>query len=176
MKVSDISFGFIFSGLLLLVSSCVVAAPERLCEIRQSAWCLLEGAEKIIDEKTETDSKYASVWYVSGPLDQNHGFYVLEPNGCRKGLSDSLNLVNYNDQVEWRNQQWRKIIFRLKNDESCDLEVLLPSAEIDKLGEAFSHTFLLIKSCNSNACGGYVVGEKVSPNELKKFDRNLGSK
>jgi hypothetical protein len=169
MKLLNDKKTFLFSFVFLsFFSNTVLSAPERLCEIQQAAWCLLDGAAEIIDKKGDTDSKFSSVWYVSGPLSPNNGFFILEPNGCRKGTSDVLTLVSYENQFMWNSQSWQNMIFRLKSDKSCDLEVLVPVEGADKLNEAFSHAFLLIKSCNNAACDGYVVNEKVSIQDLNK--------
>lgn len=143
-------------------------SPSNICEIRQSVWCIYNGARKIVDQKPEVDSMDASIWFIHGAVNPEKPLVILEPIGCRIGLSDDLELISYDQGIEWSTKKWVKMVFRLKKDKSCDLSLLSPSKEDDPIGEAFSNGLTLVQACSTLDCKGDVLGQKLSIKDLNQ--------
>jgi hypothetical protein len=160
---------------LLLLSGCVSAAPPaqapaappRKCEIRQSAWCIDQGAFEITDRLAQ-DSVHDRVWTLRGPFRPESKLVILEPNGCRSGFAETPVLSSYEQKVVWEGRSWDRIRARLKSDGSCDLEVLIPPFDGDPMEWAFSTGLMLVKACKDEACSGESLAE-LKPRFEKRF-------
>lgn len=152
---------FLTVSVLIIGLGCVSvkSAPPRVCEIRESVWCVYYGPVEIINQLSKT-AEYRSVWTVRGDLQPDKPFILLEPRGCRVGLSDVIELVSFDKQFKWTDKYWNRAVVRLKSDKSCDIELLTPS-EYDEIQEAFSNSLGLIQACNTSTCEGPVLGEKI---------------
>jgi hypothetical protein len=129
------------------------AAPPRLCEVRQTAWCIGQGALEITDRLIKHD-KYDHAWFIRGFFQPKAPLVVLEPTGCRSGFSDSLSAIQFDRNYAWDGRTWNRIVARLRNDGSCDLEVLIPKPEDDPSAEAFFSGLVLLRNCPSETCDG----------------------
>ncbi|SOO19074.1 exported hypothetical protein [Xanthomonas citri pv. fuscans] len=95
---------FLIAGMVGLLGSGFVtaspttqapAAPPSRCEIRLSAWCIAEGAYEI-NRQLANDSVHDRVWSMRGRSKPASKVIVLEPNGCKSGPSDTLELFELN--------------------------------------------------------------------------------
>jgi hypothetical protein len=130
-----------------------LAAPARSCEVRQAAWCISQGAWEITDRFIKHD-KYDHAWFIRGFRQPKSPLVVLEPSGCRAGFSDSLSAMRFDRDFAWDGRTWNRLIARLRNDGSCDLEVLIPKPEADPSAEAFFSSLILLRNCPSETCDG----------------------
>jgi hypothetical protein len=112
------------------------SAPPRKCEVRQAAWCIFQGAWEITDRMIEND-KYDHVWIIRGFFKPKAPLVVMEPNGCRDGLADSVVASEFSDKFSWDGKTWNKMIVRLKRDGSCDLQVLIAKPAVDASADAY---------------------------------------
>jgi len=129
------------------------AAPPHKCEIRQSAWCIFQGAAEVTDRFVQ-HTDYNHVWIVRGFFHPQTPLVVMEPNGCREERSDVLESLSYENGVKWQAKLWIRIRVRLKSDKSCDLEVLVPTFKSDPTGEAYFQGLALIQNCTDDICNG----------------------
>lgn len=146
------------------------AAPPSRCEIRLSAWCIAEGAYEI-NRQLANDSVHDRVWSMRGRSKPASKVIVLEPNGCKSGPSDALELLEFEQGVAWQNDSWDRIQVKLKSDGSCDLTILLPPYDGDPLEWAFSSGLPLIRPCNDEKCIGAGIGELRSQFEKRYRER-----
>ena len=124
----------------------VAPAPARRCEIRLSAWCIAEGAYEI-SRQLANDSIHDRVWSMRGRFRSESKLVIFEPNGCRSGFSNALELTRFERDIEWQDRSWNRMLVRLKSDGSCDLTVLLPPYDSDPMEWAFSDGLLLVRPC-----------------------------
>lgn len=166
------SFVFAFAVLLLTVlglgyGSAAFAerqgapSPPRKCEMRQPVWCIYQGAWEITDRLVERQ-KYDRVWVVRGFSRPKAPLVVMEPNGCREGLSDSVKATRFDSKFEWEAKIWNLMTIRLKSDGSCDLDILIPKAQSDPTGEAYFSGLPLIHPCATSSCEGPGIYELAS--------------
>lgn len=146
------------------------AAPASRCEIRLSAWCIAEGAYEI-NRQLANDSVHDRVWSMRGRSKPASKVIVLEPNGCKSGPSDALELLEFEQGVPWQNGSWDRIQVKLKSDGSCNLTILLPPYDGDPLEWAFSSGLPLIRPCKDEKCVGAGVGELRSQFEKRYRER-----
>ena len=163
----------------ILVSGCAVAspksnvpsAPSLRCEIRFSAWCIVEGAYEI-NRQLAGDSIHDRVWSVRGRFKPASKVIILEPNGCKSGSSDALELLKFEQGVRWENGSWDRIQVKLKSDGSCNLEILLPPYDGDPLEWAFASGLPLIRACENDVCDSASIGELRSQFEQRYRKRS----
>lgn len=129
----------------------VAPAPARRCEIRSSAWCIAEGAYEI-SRQLASDSIHDRVWSMRGRFRPESKLVILEPNGCRSGFSNVLELSRFERDIEWQDRSWDRMLVRLKSDGSCDLTVLLPPYDGDPMEWAFADGLLLVRPCKDEVC------------------------
>jgi len=129
------------------------AAPPRKCEVRQAAWCIGQGAWEITD-RLAGQEKYDHVWIVRGFTRPKAPLVVLEPGGCREGYSDGVSAVRFDRAYPWDGKTWNRMVVRLRNDGSCDLDVLIPEYEDDATAEAFFSGLILLRNCTGASCDG----------------------
>jgi len=137
-------------------------APPRECEIRMAAWCIFK-SNITIQHKPSSDPAYRSVWTMWGSYWSTQPSVVLEPAGCREGLSDMLRVVNFDGNFQWDNRKWNSIVIQLKSDKTCDLRLLAPTVKDDPGGAAFSANLSLIRACQTQDCLGSTLGERIWP-------------
>lgn len=128
-------------------------APAQKCEIRESAWCIDQGAFEIIDQRAD-DSVHDRVWIIRGYFKPESKLILLEPTGCRTGFSDTLVALGFDKNIKWRGKVWDRIRTRLKTDETCDMDVLIPPFQNDPMEWAFSVGLVLIRACPGESCTG----------------------
>lgn len=155
----------LISGSLLSLSGCtsaapaqVPAAPPRQCEVKLAAWCIDQEAYEIIGRMAE-DGVHDRAWILRGSFRPESKLVVLEPNGCRTGHSDTLSLLSYESGITWEGRSWERVKARLKQDGTCDLEVLMPPFDGDPMEWAFSTGLILVRSCPDEACMGPNLAE-----------------
>lgn len=127
------------------------SAPPRKCEIRLSAWCIAEGAYEI-NRRLANDSVHDRIWSLRGRFRPASKLVIFEPNGCKNGFSDALELLSFESGISWQDRSWDRLKVRLKSDGSCDLTILLPPDSSDPMEWAFSNGLLLVRPCNDEAC------------------------
>lgn len=160
---------------LFLLSACASAAPPtkapaappRRCEIRLSAWCIAEGAYEIT-RQLANDSVHDRVWSMRGRFRPESNLVILEPNGCRSGFSDALELLKFERGVQWENRSWDRLQARLKSDGSCDLTVLLPPMTAIQWSGRSQMGLLLVRPCKDDACESAGLAE-LRPQFEKQF-------
>lgn len=126
------------------------SAPPPTCEIRQSAWCIAEGAGQIVRRFDEESHDIA--WVLSSVARPNAPLVILEPNGCRKGYSDVVAGLDFGDNIRWHGKMWDRVRVRLKRNGSCDLTLLFPPFSGDSLEWAFSVGRALLMACRDEGC------------------------
>ena len=137
------------------------AAPPLVCEIRQAAWCIY-GSGLIIQHESVFNTNL-SAWTMWGSYWKEHPAVILEPQGCRAGTSDVVQLMGTDAAYRWKDRTWNSVIVRLRSDGTCDLNLLSPPAAEDVRKSAFSATLTLIRACQTADCDGPVIGESVWP-------------
>jgi hypothetical protein len=133
------------------------AAPPAKCEIAMATWCIREGASEIVSRFSKGHA-YRRIWIVRGFFKPTAPLVVLEPYGCREGLSDVSEALNFEQRFSWDNKTWNRIRVRLKRDDSCNLDVLVPTFTKDPTGEAFFGGLALIQGCRTASCEGPGIG------------------
>lgn len=135
----------------------VSAAPHVKCELQMTVWCIREGAKEIVIKFSQqgTDRR---AWIIRGFFQPQWPLVVLEPRGCREGVSDAVSILSFDDGVEWGQESWNRIRVRLKQDGSCDLDILVPYLSDDESGEAFFGGLALIQACTTSTCEGPSIG------------------
>lgn len=165
----------IASAICFLGNGCAAASPPSLspsappwrCEIRLSTWCIAEGAYEIT-RQLASDSVHARVWSMRGRFRPESKLIVLEPNGCRSGFSDALELLKFERGVRWENRSWDRLQARIKSDGSCDLTVLLPPYDGDPMEWAFTSGLPQVRPCKDEACESTGLAE-LRPQFEKQF-------
>lgn len=137
-------------------------APPRECEIRMATWCIFR-SNITIQHKPSHDIGYRSVWTMWGSYWSSQPSVILEPAGCREGLADMLQVVNFDGTFERDNRKWNSIIVRLKSDKTCDLRLLAPTLKDDLGGAAFSANLSLVGACKTQDCSGPTIGDGIWP-------------
>lgn len=138
------------------------SAPPRKCEITVGAWCIFE-SNITIQHKPSAESGYRSVWTIWGSNWSKQPSIILEPNGCRDGLSDVVRLIEFDGNFPWDGRRWNSILVKLKSDDACNLRLLSPTVEDDPSGAAFSANLSLIRACQTQDCMGPTLGERLWP-------------
>lgn len=134
------------------------AAPPARCEIAMATWCIREGAYEIVSRFSKLKA-YRRAWIVRGFFKPAAPLMVLEPYGCREGLSDVSEALDFDHNFKWDGRTWNRIRVRLKRDNSCNLEVLVPTFSEDPTGEAFFGGLALVQGCTTTAtCDGPSLG------------------
>lgn len=151
------------------VLSSALEAPPRVCEIRQPAWCIYRS--NITIQHAPSFNSSQSIWTIWGSYWREDPVIILEPRGCRVGVSDVVELVDADDGYEWDGRIWNSIKVRLRSDGACDLNLLSPSVPEDKSRTAFSAKLTLIQACQTDGCDGPTVGQSLWPN-LQKVGAN----
>ncbi len=129
------------------------AAPPRICEIRQKAWCIYQNGSEITDhQKTTTDYPDDHIWSMRDVHQPRSVLVIFEPNGCREGFSDKVSALGFNENVQWQGKTWDQMRIRLRSDGSCDLRLLVPVYDADPLEWAFSVGRGLIAACRDEKC------------------------
>lgn len=136
----------------------VPSAPPWKCEIRLSAWCIAEGAYEITRELA-SDSVNDRVWVLRGRFRPESKLIILEPNGCKSGFSDVLELSGFERGIDWKGRSWDRLQVRLKSNGSCDLTILLPPYAADSMEWAFTEGIALVRPCRDDFCVGVSVAE-----------------
>lgn len=127
------------------------SAPPRECDIRLPVWCILQGVDKI-ELVNEVDTTHSDFWVLSGSFEPESRLIILEPSGCRDGLSNTLEPLSYDTGIYWHRKMWDRIVVKLKKDGSCDLEFLVPPYEGDPMEWAYSNGMMLIRACQDKTC------------------------
>ncbi len=156
----------IASAICVLGNGCAVAsppsgsasAPPLRCEIRLSAWCIEEGAYEIT-RQLANDSVHDRVWSMRGRFRPASKLVILEPNGCKSGFSNALELLKFERGVQWENGSWDRMQVRLKSDGTCDLAIMLSPYDGDPMEWAFSSGLPLIRPCKDAACESAGLGQ-----------------
>ena len=136
------------------------SAPPRTCEIRQAAWCIYRD-NVTVQHAPSANAKYHSVWKIWGSYWKENPAVVLEPSGCRNGISDVVELVSSSSGFEWNDRSWDSNVVRLRSDGSCDLNLLSPPESADKRKTAFSAKLTLIQACQSDECAGPTLAHRL---------------
>lgn len=134
------------------------AAPPVKCEIQLTAWCIDQGSLEISDRLVE-HSSYSRIWTVRGFFKPKAPLVVLEPYGCRDGVSDMLSALKFDHDFKWDGKRWNRLSVRLRAARACDLELLIPRYAEDPSGEAFFQGLSLIQACTNIGCDGSSLGE-----------------
>ena len=127
------------------------AAPPMRCEIRLSAWCIAEGSYEVT-RQLASDRVHDRIWSIRGKFRPDSKLVILEPNGCKSGYSDVLELSGFDRSIEWQSHSWDRLRIKLKSDGSCDLTVLLPPYDGDPMEWAFTSGLTLVRACKNDAC------------------------
>lgn len=130
-----------------------IDAPPSVCEIQQAVWCLLY-SDATYEDRPSGQEAYASQWIVRGGTWQTHPLVINEPRGCRRGQSDTVELVSYERNVSSGGRNVNKMIVKLKQDGSCNLELLSPTLKEDPQAGAFFAGLTLIRPCRDTSCEG----------------------
>ena len=134
--------------------------PPKVCEIRQSAWCIYF-SDATIEDRPAQSATYASVWSVRGSYWANFPLIIREPHGCRKALSDTVQLLDFDKRFSWNGQTWNRLVVRLMKNGNCDLVLLSPTLDRDPRGLAFFAGLGLIQACETSECQGPVLGSEI---------------
>jgi hypothetical protein len=128
------------------------SAPPRECDIRLPVWCILQGVDKI-ELVNEADASHSDFWILRGSFEPASQLIILEPSGCRDGLSDTFTPLGFDSGIYWHRKIWDRVTVKLKKDGSCNLEFLVPPYKTDPMEWAYSNGMMLIRACQDKACG-----------------------
>lgn len=127
------------------------SAPPQRCEIRFSAWCIVQGAS-VVTRRLADDGINDRTWSLEGSFLPESKLLILEPRGCKTGHADEMRLISFEKGIEWNRQTLDRAVVRIKSDRSCDLKVLFPGLTGDAREWAFSTGLALIWGCADDAC------------------------
>lgn len=127
--------------------------PE-ICAVRQPVWCIVGRWTTILLQPLPGEA-YGPVWTVTSQPRGDWKIHVLEPLGCRNGLSDTISIVKHDTEFSWHGEAWDNVVVRLKKDGSCDLQ-LLSSAHVIESSDSDSmlNKLELIRACEDKDCHG----------------------
>jgi len=129
------------------------SSPPLTCEIRQRAWCIVNGTAEITEVQPLVSSDPPGrAWTLKDTHFPASTLVILEPTGCRQSLADTLSATGFKHGFTWRDKSWDEVGLRLRSDGSCDLKLLVPPYNEDPLEWAFSQGRLLIWACKDEAC------------------------
>lgn len=134
------------------------SAPPSKCEIRFSAWCISEGAYEI-SRVLAADGIHDRIWTLKGKFRPDSELVVFEPNGCSSGYADKAVLIGVKKNFQWKNKLWDRISVRLKSDETCDLQLLVPAAINDPMEWGYSSGLSLLRTCTKQECPAQNLGD-----------------
>lgn len=147
--------------------SSATSSPPRKCEITLGSWCIFE-SNIVIQHRQSRVPAYDDVWRLWGSDWKKYPSVILEPSGCRKGLSDAVELIGFDARFEFDDRIWNAITVSLKSDGTCNLKLLSPTLSEDPTGVAFATNLGLIRVCRAVPCLGPVLGEYIWPEVQRK--------
>lgn len=127
------------------------SAPPRECDIRLPVWCILQGVDKV-ELVNEADASHSDFWILRGSFEPESRLIILEPSGCRDGLSDTFAPLGFDSGIYWHHKIWDRVTVKLKKDGSCNLELLVPPYKADPMEWAYSNGMMLIRACQDKTC------------------------
>jgi hypothetical protein len=137
------------------------AAPPKVCEIRQETWCIYRDFNRIEDQFSSSETVH-SIWTLSSAYwERDRPLVIMEPHGCRHGLSDTVQLLGQDARYDWNGRSWNRLRVRLKSDGQCDLQLLSPTLADDQQGSAFFAGLDSIRACTTQSCEGPPLGERI---------------
>lgn len=143
------------------------SSPPNKCEIKQAVWCILY-SDVSYEDYPSIESGFASSWVIRGGSWRSYPLIIREPIGCRNGNSDATEVLGDVQSIIMENGEWFKIIVKLKNDNSCNMEFTYPSEELDPQRGGFFAAMNLIRACTNEVCEGLPIGARIR-NKLREF-------
>lgn len=138
------------------------SAPPRRCDIRLESWCIVDGTH-VITKHWADDGIHERIWSLQGYFKPESKLFILEPNGCRQGYADTVELLSYEKDIRLDDRQMNKAVVRIKSDHSCDLVFLFPPLDGDPMEWAFSIGTRLIWGCKDQDCTPIVLSDTLWP-------------
>ena len=133
------------------------AAPIRVCEIRQKAWCMYQEDSEITDQPvTERRDAGNHIWSMRSMYHPDDVIMIIEPDGCRNNFANEVRSLGFDENVKWHGRTWDGMRIRLRTDGSCDLQLLVSPYDGNPLEWAFSVGRLLIAACPDDKCTSIV--------------------
>lgn len=128
-----------------------VTAPSVNCEIRNSVWCIADGAYSIKRELA-TDSVNDRIWTIGDYFKPEYKLIVLEPNGCKSGYANQTKLLSIEPNYVWNNTKWNRAFFKLKSGNDCNLTLLFSLPTYDTSKWTYPLNLELIRPCTNVEC------------------------
>jgi hypothetical protein len=130
------------------------SSPPLHCISEHGAWCVLDGA----GEQPLATASGVSAFKLSDPSQSDASLIVISPVGCDRVRADQLAFLSFEHGLKRYGQEWEGISVRLRNDGTCDLQILLPQFSSNPFEWAFSSGLQLIRACKSDVCEGAPLG------------------
>lgn len=130
------------------------SSPPLHCVNKHGAWCVLDGAR----EQPLASVSGMAAFKLSDPSQSDASLIVISPVGCDRVRADQLAFLSFEHGLKQYGQEWERVGVRLRNDGTCDLQILLPQFSSNPFEWAFSSGLQLIRACKSDTCEGAPVG------------------
>lgn len=134
------------------VSPAALSAP-RVCAAVRGTYCIEELGLTI--EETATSASQTML-ALHGDDWRDKPLVISEPNGCRRGLADTIELME-NTESDGK----LRLRVRLRRDGTCDLQISVNNRRTDPLGDGFFAAMTLIRACYETPCTGPVIGSRI---------------
>jgi len=140
-------------------SSPASSAPVRVCEFQRGAYCIQKAGLTLKEEREPQDT--ARRVTISGYSWPDNPAIIIEPAECASIRSDTVQLLDYAEEYEWRGQLWRRISVRLDSWGRCDLVMLTPGPARDKATMGYWFLLTEVRACLKNDCSGPVLSGEI---------------
>jgi hypothetical protein len=130
------------------------SSPPLHCVTKHGAWCVLDGAR----EQPLASVSGMAAFRLSDPSQSDASLIVISPLSCGRVRADQLAFLSFEHGLKRYGQEWERVGVRLRNDGTCDLQILLPQFSSNPFEWAFSSGLQLIRACKSDTCEGAPVG------------------
>ncbi|NII55166.1 hypothetical protein [Luteibacter sp. SG786] len=128
------------------------AMPERVCEIRQRAWCITQADSIITDIPAWAQTDPDHTWRIHHRRYPDSDLVIFEPRGCRKALADTVEPIRFSHGVMWEGASWDEILVRLRKDGTCDLTLRVPVWVEGSPDWPFNEGRVNLVACKDEAC------------------------
>ena len=134
------------------VRPAAASAPQD-CALIRGAFCVQQLGLTI--DEAEASAGH-SILTIYGEDWRDKALVVSEPNACRRGLADTIELIE-NSESDGK----LLLRVRLRRDGTCDLRISANNRRTDPLGDGFFAAMTLIRACFEAPCTGPVIGRRI---------------
>ena len=128
-------------------------------------YCILDAESSVETERPTRDSGAVVTMYEESW--QKDPAVFIEPSQCDARVSDTAEILEYEEDYRWRGQPWDRMVVRLHSSGHCDLQLLFPGGEQD--GTVALWTLLSqVRICQTGQCSGPRLNEAIGEDLRKR--------